>query len=139
MPPRIILSAGIAVGVAVAAVVGVNWTARGPGRGSADAHDAVDAAKSQLKVSPRGVEPLSEKAARVRDAIKSGEYSRARQIITDVLAKSQVQNWRFYPFDEFVNAITHVNDAALEAPLDAWVAQSKDDAIPPLIRAQVLP
>ena len=90
----------------------------------------------QPGVKPRNIELTSEKAARARNAIKHGDLAAAAKIVADVLADSHLQNWRFYPFDDFMRHIADVNDPAFAAQLDAWVAQSKDDAIPPLVRAK---
>jgi tetratricopeptide (TPR) repeat protein len=77
---------------------------------------------------------ISEMAARARQAIKNGDFAAARKIITDVVAKSRVESWRYYPFDDFIEAVGHAQ--ALEGQLDKWVAESGNDAIPLLMRAQ---
>ena len=51
------------------------------------------------------VELTSEMAIRVRNAIKKEEYSTADKIAAAVLASSHIENWRFYPFAEFINDI----------------------------------
>jgi tetratricopeptide (TPR) repeat protein len=97
---------------------------------------AIDAEAAKLVVKPRRFELTSERATRVRNAIKQGDYATARRIAADVLANSYQQNWRFYPFSDFIVGIVDVNDTLLEAHLNAWVAQDGNDAIPLLIRAQ---
>jgi tetratricopeptide (TPR) repeat protein len=135
---RSFLAASIAIGVAAVVVLGVIFIGRGSGQNSAYARltGAIDEEIAKLNIKPRTVELTSEKAARVQLAIKRGDYSTARQITADVLANSRLENWRYYPFSDFINGIVDVGDAALEAHLNAWVAQSKNDAIPLLIRAQ---
>jgi tetratricopeptide (TPR) repeat protein len=91
---------------------------------------------AKLTVKSRAGELPSEKAVRVRDALKRGDYATARQITADVLASSHVENWRFYPFSDFINAVADASDPALEDRLDTWVAQNGNDAIPLLVRAQ---
>ena len=92
------------------------------------------------RVKPRNIELTSEKAARARNAIKHGDLAAAAKIVADVFGRQPaLQNWRFYPFDDFMRHITDVNDPAFAAQVDAWVAQSKDDAIPLLVRAAYYP
>jgi tetratricopeptide (TPR) repeat protein len=85
---------------------------------------------------PHTAELTLDKTRRVRNAIKHADYSTAKKTTSDVLTNSHLQNWRFYPFSDFMNGITDVSDAAFETRLNEWVAQSKNDAIPLLIRAQ---
>src|SRR5689334_6142322 len=70
-------------------------------------------ARSSVTASP------SEEALRARAAIKAGDFSKAHEIVADVLARSRVQNWRHYPFSEFISAVANANDPALEKQLDA--------------------
>jgi len=97
---------------------------------------AIDAEVAELVVKPRDFELTSDKALRVRNAIKQGDYATARRIAANVLANSRLQNWQFSPFSDFIAGIVNVNDTVLEAHLNAWVAQDQNDAIPLLIRAQ---
>jgi hypothetical protein len=136
MRSRLFLAVTATVGAAVLVAIGLILVGHGIGQNPAYAHGAIDAAFAKLDIKPRTIELTQEKAARVRNAIKHGDYATARKITADVLAKSRLQNWRFYPFTDFIDSIPNVNDAALEARLDAWVAQDKTDAIPFLIRAQ---
>lgn len=91
---------------------------------------------SALIVSPRTIELTSEKAIRARDAIRQGNYSTADRITASVLANSRIENWRFYPFPDFVGNLMDLNDPAFEAKLDSWVARNRDDATPLLVRAK---
>ncbi|MFZ0692724.1 MAG: hypothetical protein WAN51_00985, partial [Alphaproteobacteria bacterium] len=135
---RLFLIVSIAIGVAALIAVASIFIGRGPEQNSASARvtSAINEETAKLDVKPRTVELTSEKAMRVRNAIKHGDFLTARQIIGDVLENSHLQTWRYYPFADFVNGISDVNDPAFEARLDEWVAQSKDDAIPVLVRAQ---
>lgn len=96
----------------------------------------INAKFSALIVTPRTIELTSEKAARVRDAIKHEDYSTADRIVASVRADSRLQNWRFYPFPDFIDKVIDLNDRAFEAKLDSWVTRNKDDAIPLLVRAR---
>jgi hypothetical protein len=98
--------------------------------------DEINAKVSTLIVKPRSVELTSEKAIRVRNAIKQEDYSTADKIIASVLASSHIENWRFYPFADFINDVVDPHDPAFEARLSAWVMRDKNDAIPLLVRAR---
>ena len=91
---------------------------------------------AQLIGKPRKIELTSEKALRVRNAVKRGDYATAAQIAAGVLADSRLQNWRFYPFTGFIKNVSDLSDPNFESRLDAWVANSPNDAIPLLARAQ---
>jgi hypothetical protein len=90
---------------------------------------------SALIKKPRTVELTSEKAIRARHAIKQEDYSTAEKIIASVLTSSRVENWRFYPFADFIEDVVDPNDPTFEAKLTAWAARNESDAIPLLVRA----
>jgi tetratricopeptide (TPR) repeat protein len=135
---RLLVNLSIGIGVVSLVAIGAVPKARGSEQNSAFRSLAIaikqEIAKLHLK--PRTTELISEKAVRVRDAIRRGDYSNAREMIANVLKGSRLENWRYYPFSEFVKDVAKVNDSSLNAPLDKWVAQSKNDPIPLLIRAQ---
>ena len=89
-----------------------------------------------LNPQPRTVELTYEKALRVREAIKQGDYSTAEKISADILAGSRLQRWRFFPFSDFISSIADLNDPAFETHLNEWVARDAQDPLPVLIRAQ---
>ena len=103
---------------------------------SSNLTDEINAKLAALNVKPRTVELTSEKAIRVRNAIKQEDYSTADKIVASVLASSHIENWRFYPFADFINDVVDLNDPAFEAQLSAWVERNKNDAIPLLVRAK---
>ncbi|MFT4097896.1 MAG: hypothetical protein QM651_12295 [Rhodoblastus sp.] len=78
----------------------------------------------------------TEKARRVREAIKKGEYKLARDTIGEVLAASSLKSWRFDPFEDFIAAVPDVADPDFQKRLDDWNASVDADPIPPLVRAQ---
>lgn len=135
---RLLINVGIAIGVAFVVATGVFFIGYAIKQHSVHARvaSAVDEEISKLNIKPPTIEFTSEKATRVQHAIKRGDYATARQITADVLANSQLQNWRYYPFTDFVNGVINLNDPELEAHLNTWVAQSQNDAIPLLFRAQ---
>lgn len=106
---------------------------------------AVDRALAQpsekalaLRVKTGTAETVYEKALRARTEIKRGDFSKAQEIATEVLAGSPPHHWHFHPFGEFVGAIANSNDPALEKRLDGWVDQAGENPTPRLIRAQYL-
>jgi tetratricopeptide (TPR) repeat protein len=134
---RIVLVAGIVVGMTFLAgglIFLGDRLLQDPGRPNLAA--VINDKTASLNVEPRTVELTSEKAARVRNAIKHDDFTAANGIVRGVLANSRLQNWRFYPFGDFITGITDVNDPTFEAHLNAWVALDKNDATPLLIRAQ---
>jgi tetratricopeptide (TPR) repeat protein len=103
---------------------------------SSNLTEEINAKLAALNVEPHAVELTSEKAIRVRHAIKQEDYSTADKIVASVLASSRVEHWRFYPFADFINDVVDLNDPAFEALLDAWVTRNKNDAAPLLVRAK---
>lgn len=77
-----------------------------------------------------------EKAKCVRHAIMQGNYPLAYDIAANVYANSKMQNWRYYPFSDFIQGIADVTDPAFEGQLNAWISKSGGKAIPILVRAQ---
>lgn len=55
-------------------------------------------------------------------AIKQGDYSKADRIAGDVLARSHMEPWRFYPFNEFMTGVVRGDDdPVLLQHLHAWL------------------
>jgi tetratricopeptide (TPR) repeat protein len=107
-----------------------------PGPAAAQLASTIAEETAKLNLPPRTTELTSEQAIRVRQAISQGDFTVARHITADVLANSQLQNWRYYPFADFVKNISDVGNPAFETRLNEWVGQNSGDAIPVLIRAQ---
>src|SRR5580704_5755074 len=77
---------------------------------------------AKLNLAGRAVELPTEKAQRAREAIKRRDYPLAHEIATQMLANSQLQNFRFYPYEDFIEAVSDVADPEFGARLDAWRA-----------------
>jgi tetratricopeptide (TPR) repeat protein len=91
---------------------------------------------AQLGVKPKSAILPSDQAFEVTTAIKRGDYGTARRICDDVLSRSQVQPWRFYPFDEFMHGIARGgNDPSLLEHLGTWLEHEPDSAMAHLLRA----
>jgi tetratricopeptide (TPR) repeat protein len=130
---RTLIVATVVIGTA--ALVAATWIL-GNDRSRAGEATMVDDASAPLGIKPRTIELTSEKAARVRAAIKQDDFSTARRIAGEVMANSIVASWRYHPFDIFITGIPDVVDPAFAERLNAWVAQDERDEIPLLIRAQ---
>jgi hypothetical protein len=134
---RLLLVAGI--GLCVGALVAIDYAFIGIGGlnfGSSRLAATIDAETARLVGKPHRSELISDKAKKVRDAIAHGDFAAARQITAEVLASSVLQNWRYYPFTDFIGGVPDVSDPAFGAQLRIWVAQSPEDPIPLLLRAQ---
>jgi tetratricopeptide (TPR) repeat protein len=96
----------------------------------------IDARIGELGVKPSSVELTAQKAQRVRRAIAAGDFATAARVAADVLGRSKIQNWRYFPFDDFIAAVFTVTPSELGDRLDAWVAKDGMGALPVLFRAQ---
>jgi hypothetical protein len=92
---------------------------------------------AQLGVKPKTTVLPSDRSFEAITAIKRGDYATGRRIAEDVLASSKLQNWRFYPFNEFMGAIGRGgNDPLLLSRLNLWLAREPQSAIAHLIRGR---
>ena len=89
-----------------------------------------------LGLKPPAVTLTSEKSKAARQAVLRGDYAEAERIAREVLAHSQLQAWRFYPFARFVTSFTVGTEPHLLEHLNEWVALEPAAAIPALLRAQ---
>lgn len=128
----------IAAGVGAVVALGFVYVSQSAGRSAADIGTPpdADAAIAKLKVKPARVDTPWREAMRVRDAIKQGDYPAARRMTAEVEARTHLQNWRYFPFDDFITYVSDLSDPTYEAHLNAWVAQDSKDPIPLLLRAQ---
>jgi tetratricopeptide (TPR) repeat protein len=92
---------------------------------------------AQLGVKPKTAVLPSDRAFEATTAIRQGDYATGRRIAEDVLASSKLQNWRFYPFNEFMGAIGRGgNDPLLLSHLNLWLAHEPQSAIAHLLRGR---
>lgn len=90
---------------------------------------------AELGIDLRSAVTPSDLALEATDAIKNGNYTRAAQICSDVLAASRLQSWRFYPFNEFMGSVGRGDDSELLQHLNTWIAEEPKSALAPLFRA----
>jgi tetratricopeptide (TPR) repeat protein len=121
--------------VAAAMVLALATSPTGPSRAEDHVMAGIQEDTAALVGAPRAFLSTSKKALAAQAAIKRGDYTRARQIAEDVLARSRLQAWQFYPFSEFMDAVLAVNDDAFREQLDAWVSADPTDAVALIIRA----
>lgn len=126
--------------IAVASIIGIGLISSAHGaEQDADAarlRTTINEKAAMLNLKPPSADLLSVKAMRVRNLIKQGEYASAGQAVTEVLASSHLENWRYYPFSEFMGIVSDVSDPAYETKLNEWVEQDKTNPIPWIVRAQ---
>jgi tetratricopeptide (TPR) repeat protein len=135
--PRLVLIAG--VGICVAALIAIDYPVMGISAfnfGSDRLATRIDEKTAQLVGNTRNNELVSDKAKKVTDAIKRGDYTSARQITAEMLGNSVLQEWRYYPFKDFVSAVPDVADPSFETQLNSWVSQAPGDHVTLLLRAQ---
>jgi hypothetical protein len=90
-----------------------------------------------LGVKPKTALLPTDEAYEAALAIKHGDYQSAGKIAGAILARSRMHGWHFYPFNVFINSITHTgNDPVLLEHLNAWVKHDPTSAIAYLIRAK---
>jgi tetratricopeptide (TPR) repeat protein len=130
---RTLLVAATVIGAA--SLITADWVL-GTGHSHAAQSRVIENQSTSTELPPRTIELTSEKAARVRAAIKRDDFSTARRIAGDVATKSILTNWRYHPFDIFIAGIADVADPTFAAHLNAWVSRDEKDDIPRLIRAQ---
>jgi tetratricopeptide (TPR) repeat protein len=92
---------------------------------------------ASLHVPAKTVTLPSDLALEAEVAIKQGDFAEADRIAIDVLARSKVAGWRFYPFDSFMGTIVGAgNDPQLASQLHAWLVRDPGSALAHLISAQ---
>jgi len=121
--------------IAAIALAAAAWTLDGDRARAGDIAATNDGSASP-QIKARVIELTSEKAVRVRNAIKQGDFAMARRIADEAVASSKVTGWRYHPFDVFITGVVDIADPTFVEHLSAWVAQDQKDEIPLLIRAQ---
>jgi tetratricopeptide (TPR) repeat protein len=92
---------------------------------------------AKLDAKPKTVVAPSDQSYEALIAIRRGDYATANQIAAEVLARSHLQRWRFYPFNDFMSSITRGgNDSVLLEHLREWIRRDPKSAIAYLIRAE---
>ena len=92
---------------------------------------------AEFSLKPKTAVLPTDLALEAANAIKQGDYSKADRIARDVLARSRIESWRFYPFNEFMTGIVRGDDdPVLLQHLDAWLEHDPKSAIAYLIRAK---
>jgi len=135
---HLLAAVSLVVALASLAAVAVLLLDRGSAERTAAAsvETIVDEAMAKLNLPPRSVELTSEKAMRVRAAIKQGDYATAHAITGEVLTRSRLDGWSFEPFATFMDNVSSADDPSFEARLSQWTIEDRNDAIPLLMRAQ---
>ncbi|HVY19413.1 MAG TPA: hypothetical protein VHA70_04940 [Bauldia sp.] len=125
----------VAVKVSFPLLLDLQHRANPPSAGTV-ASRTIAATVASLKIPARTVELPTEKARRLREAIKVGDYAAADKIYADVLAGSRIESWRFYPFTDFIGGIADLDDPVFETDLGNWIHSRPSDAAPLVTRAR---
>jgi len=91
---------------------------------------------AKLDIPQRKVELISEKAARLRAAIKKEDFAAASELAGTVQAQSQVQGWDYQPFRDLAEDFLDLHDRDFARHLNNWVAAQPQKPLPLLLRAQ---
>jgi tetratricopeptide (TPR) repeat protein len=129
----VVFPVAIIVGFAIAAAVGRLRFSDTPG----DAL-AADISKrfAELDIKPSTADFTYKKGLALRTAVRGGDFVIANEITNDVVSHSQIENWRYHPFENFIAAAFATIDPALEPRLTEWIAKEPVNATPLLLRAQ---
>lgn len=122
--------------VTIAASVAIAPPGAAESAGDLTSIPAIEEQLAALNLPARSIELTPEKAAHFRHQIEEGQYSAARDLIRQVLDDSNLQNWRFYPFEDFIAQTSNLTDPSFKEHLDTWVAQDDRDPLRVLVRAQ---
>jgi len=87
-------------------------------------------------VSKIQTESTISKALQVREALLHRDYETAQKISEAVLKESSLEDWRFYPFTDFISVAVKSDRPDFADRLDEWVATDKSGFIAKLHRAQ---
>lgn len=128
--------AAVVVGAILFTAFGIFFSHRSDGFADLGLPSNTRASLEALQRESSGVKTVQQKALDVRAAIEEGDYSRARNLYTQVADDSRLQYWRFYPFEDFIATVSDLTDPRFVSRLDGWVAQSPRDSVPLLLRAQ---
>jgi hypothetical protein len=91
---------------------------------------------AEFSIKPKTAVLPTDLSMEAATAIRQGDYSKADRISHDVLARSQLQSWRFYPFNDFINTIVRGDyNPVLLQHLNAWLERDPKSAIAYLIRS----
>ena len=113
-----------------------NTAASASGGASITAKAQVAAAYAKFDIPARKVELTTEKAARLREAIKQEDFVAAAELASTVLAQSQGQGWDYQPFQDLVETYVDLLDRDFGRHLDDWVAAQPQTPLPLVLRAQ---
>jgi len=91
---------------------------------------------AELGLKPKSETTPADRALEVRSAIKAGDFAKARAISEDVLSRSQIRGWGFYPLNDFTSAIARGDDARLLEGLNQWLQQEPNNGLAYLMRAR---
>ena len=78
----------------------------------------------------------ADRAMDARQALRRGDYPAAEQIAQEVLKRSHLQPFAFYPFNIFMSRLSQGSDPKLLSGLNAWITHRPGSALAHLMRAR---
>jgi tetratricopeptide (TPR) repeat protein len=90
---------------------------------------------AELGIKPKTAVTPSDLALETTVAIKNGDYAKAGRIAEDVLTRSRLESWRFYPFNEFMSSFMRGDDPVLLEHLNTWIEREPASAMAYLFRS----
>lgn len=95
----------------------------------------VAAETAKLHVRPHTIVSTTDKAMSATEALRRGDYQAASLLAHEVLKRSKLQAFAFYPFNDFISHLSQGDDPKFLEGLDAWIAHSPKSALAHLMRA----
>jgi tetratricopeptide (TPR) repeat protein len=90
----------------------------------------------ELGLKPKTETTPADQALEVSAAIEAGDFAKARTISEDVLSRSQIRGWGFYPLNDFMSALVRGKDARLLGGLNQWLQREPNNGLAYLMRAR---
>ena len=89
-----------------------------------------------LHVVPKSIETTADKALRVVNALRHGDYKTASTITQDIAKHSRLQAFGFAPFNRFIGALSDGDDPEYLVGLNQWVDHEPRSALAYLLRSE---
>jgi tetratricopeptide (TPR) repeat protein len=90
---------------------------------------------AELAIKPKTAITSPDLALEAATAIKNGDYAKGGRMAEDVRAQSHLENWRFYPFNEFIGSIVRGDDPVLLEHLNRWIEREPESSMAYLFRS----
>ena len=89
-----------------------------------------------LHIVPKSIETTADKAVKVADALRHGDYKTASTMAQDIAKHSRLQAFGFAPFNRFIGALSGGDDPEYLVGLNQWVDREPRSALAYLLRSE---